>query len=179
MRNTTIAAIALGLIAVACSSNEEARREDEQAAMQAPAQQTAPKVGVVASVNNQRLMLDDAAAPGEEKEIFERTTRSIVTRDGNEIGWDQLQEGDVVRVTWDRGLFGPDRAARVEVLPEHEASRVRAKMENEGAEEQPGVGGPLGPREVSPPSGTGEPSEPGITPGTGTGTESGPVEPGY
>ena len=177
MGKRTIAAIALGLIASACSSGKEAKREDEVARdTQAVSEPTTPKTGRVTSVNSQRLMLDDAQAPGDDTELFERTTRSLVIRDGREISWDQLQEGDVVRVLWDRGVFGPDRVARVEVLDEDEAQQVRSEMENENR--QPGLGDPMGPREISPPAGTGMPGDPGMTPGTGTGTETGPVEPG-
>ncbi len=174
MDKRIIAALALGLVASGCSGGKEAQRPDDAQGQETQAQSapTAPKTGLVTSVSSQRIMIDDAEAPGDDTEMYERTTRSIVLREGREISWDQLEEGDVVRVTWDRGVFGPDRAARVEVLDEDEAEQIKAQMDQD--QQQPGVGAPLGPREIPPGTMPGGPMAPG------SGTESGPVEPpGY
>ena len=150
MGKRALAAVALGLLAGAWSGGREAQREEAPATVQK--EQTVPKTGILTSVNNQRLMIDPIDDPGTDTELFERTTRSIAIRQGQEIRWDQLKEGDVVRVTWDRGLFGPDRVARVEVLPPHEAEEIRQQMLDQ-SERDTGIGSPLEPREIPSPSG--------------------------
>lgn len=88
-------------------------------------------------------------------------------RDGAEVSWDVLAEGDAVRVTWDRGIFGPDRVALVEVLSGDEAERVRRQVEGEATPEEESE--TLEPRPIDPgPAIPGEPvpgQEPGTDPG--------------
>ncbi|WP_373046656.1 hypothetical protein [Vulgatibacter sp.] len=173
MKRTIVAIAALGLVASACSSGKESQREDETAA-QAEVEPVAPKMGVLTSVDAQRLMLDSAEDPGDDEELFERTTRSVVMRDGSEIAWEELSEGDAVRVTWDRGIFGPDRVAQVEVLSGEDADQVRQQVESGsiGMEEENGIGGPMEPREI-------EPESPSSEPGMGPGDSAQPAEPMY
>lgn len=155
MTRWMIALLALGFAASACSSGKKAQKEEETA--QAPTEVTQPKMGVVTSVDSQRLMLDSAEEPGDEEALFERTTRSVVMRDGSEVGWEDLHEGDAVRVTWDRGIFGPDRVAQVEVLTGSDADRVRQQVES-GMEDDSDVYQPMQPREIDP--GVGMPGGP-------------------
>lgn len=147
-----VAMLALGLIG--CSGSKESQREDEVA--RAPAEPTEPMAGVVTSVDGQRIILDVGDSPGEGDMLFERTTRSLVIREGREASWEDLHEGDAVRVMWDRGVFGPDRAARVEVLEGDEAEQVRREVEGDLQLDDP-YGEPMGPREIDP--GVGSPSE--------------------
>lgn len=156
MTRWTIALLALAVAAGACSSGGQSQRDDEMT--RAPAEATTPKMGLVTSVDSQRLMMESTDDPGGEEALFERTTRSVVMRDGNEVGWEEISEGDAVRVTWDRGIFGPDRVAHVEVLGDSEADQVRQQLEGDMQMDDDGFGQPLEPRPIDP--GVGMPGEP-------------------
>ena len=157
-------AVGLGLALGGCSGGKETQREDETAT-QAVTQPTEPKIGLLTDVDSRRLLLDAADDPGDEPALFERTTRSVVMRDGAEVSWDVLSEGDAVRVTWDRGVFGPARIAHVEVLSGADADRVRQQVEGDsGFEEDLDT---MEPRPIDPgPVVPGDPTPPGQEPGT-------------
>lgn len=170
MRGTTIAMLALVALGAACAGSKESQREEQPETTETTTSQKpeAPREGVVAQVDEQRLMLETpqatTAAAGE-PEIYERTTRTLVEKNGQEVGWDALTEGDAVRVTWDAGIFGPDRVARVEVLSGEEADRIRNEVQNPEAT-SPDAGsigepGSMQPRPVEPAA---PPSTPGETP---------------
>lgn len=171
----------IGALAVGCAGGEKSRREEPVATTQ---RQAAPEttVGIVTSVDSRRLMVERADNPGGDPSLYEWTTRSIVVREGREIGWKELHEGDAVRVSWDRGVFGPDRAVRVEVLTGAEADEVRSEIEagteseagtdgfespSEGLEIPPDAAPPTGgegfaPPENLPPAPGSDPTQPGF-----------------
>lgn len=163
-----LAALALALGAGGCSGGKESRREEERSPAASAGEPTTPMTGIVSRADGQRVMLEPADVPSDEPLLFERTTRSVVIRDGREVSWNELQEGDAVRVTWDRGIFGPDRVVQIEVLSGREAEEVRERVEDEMDVDDQGIGDPMEPRPIDP--GTDVPTDPTLPPA--------PVQPG-
>lgn len=160
MKNVIPAALSLLVLAAGCSHSKESKQAQQEEAAQAtpPEQQTlAPVEGVISSVDPERIELRAEAM--EEPETFERTSRTLVLRDGQEVAWEELGQGEAVRVTYDAGIFGPDRITSVEILGGPEADRIRSEsnapegsrspMEPEGVE-TPTQPGSLEPRPVAP-----------------------------
>lgn len=159
MRVTTLAAVGLLVTAVACSHSKESQKQQQEETAQSQGQEgqaLEPMVGIVSSVDPERIELQ--AEGSEEPETFERTSRTLVLRDGREVAWEELGEGEAVRVTYDAGIFGPDRLNQVEILAGSEAERIRS-----GAQ-RPETESPLGPEGIE------SPMEPGAL-------EPRPVEP--
>lgn len=170
MRRTTYLAtiVAMAAMFVGCAGTKEHKPPTEEE-IQAAAPE--PKMGVVTSVDGERLMIDDTADTTDEPQLFERTTESIVVREGRTVNWNELQEGDTVRVSYDEGIFGPDRAVRIEVVPAEEAMPLEEPGGLEAPEptipDEPGVDengmdtpGELGPRPIEPQDEPMQPTEP-------------------
>lgn len=152
MKKLTLAVLGMLAMATACSHSKESRQPEETTA-QAPSQEQnlAPVEGIISSVDGERI---EVRSPDmEEPEAFERTSRTLVLRDGQEVAWEELGQGEAVRVTYDAGIFGPDRAAQVEILSGPEAEKLRSEQNERPSEpgiESPTEPGSLEPRPVEP-----------------------------
>lgn len=161
MKKPALATLGILILAAACSHSKESRQMEESPQPPAEEQSAAPVEGIVSSVDTERIAVRTGHM--EEPEAFERTSRTIVLRDGQEVAWEELGEGEAVRVTYDAGIFGPDRVAQVEILSGPEAERLRS---GEGMRESPtrepgGVESPMEPGSLEP-----RPVEPMSPPGS-------------
>lgn len=61
-------------------------------------------------------------------ELYERAIQTQVICNGKEVGWEALEEGQVVRVRWTQGVFGPPFLITVEILDGIEADAIRKEV---------------------------------------------------
>jgi hypothetical protein len=113
-------------------------------------------------VDSRSVMVSSPDHPDAPAQLLSRGADAKVQRDGHDVKWSELNEGEQVRVTYTERMSGPSEVARVEILS---GDAKGGKDTKDGAVAPP----PMEPD-------TQEPPFPG-EPGSDTGRESNPLPP--
>ncbi|HCF58217.1 MAG TPA: hypothetical protein DFS52_09515 [Myxococcales bacterium] len=144
MRRTSILGVVLATLAVAgCAGTKEAAREVEAAT---PGLSQTREGIVTATGPDRTIQVYTPNAQQDPTLTLRQVSGTSISRDGQQIGWAEIQPGEVVRVSFTPAT-GAEEALKVEVLTGSEADDVRqqlgiAQPPQQQQQQQPGSGGP-------------------------------------